>query len=96
MCDAFDAFSNKSTLIRDEQMHLTEHETVRTALLGKLQVNTGVDFNNFSQVEQFACDLSSKSQLFNSEFRQIFVKHIYIVFRMAFSPNENGSKSCSL
>ena len=23
MCDAFDAYSNKSNLIRDEQMHLT-------------------------------------------------------------------------
>ena len=27
MRDAFDAYSNKSSLIRDEQMHLNEHET---------------------------------------------------------------------
>ena len=66
MCDSFDTYSNKSNVIRDEKIHLTGHETVRTALSGMLRINTGVNFNNFSQVRQFACDLLSKCQFLMS------------------------------
>ena len=94
MCDAFDAYSNKSNVIRDEQMHLTGHETVRTALSGILWINTGVNFNNFSQVMQFACDLLGKCQFFVSlSFLQIFGASC---IQKGLLPGENLSKSSSL
>ena len=59
MYNAYNVYSDKASLIIDHKIHLSEDEDIKTAVRGRLRINTGVNFDNLTQVENFACELSS-------------------------------------
>ena len=59
MYDTYITYSNKSSLIIDHKIHLSEDKDFKMVVRDRLRIDTGIDFDNLTEVEEFACDISS-------------------------------------